>query len=156
SADSEDQTAAAYIGMFFLMLVPFLLPGLIGGLGLLRLKPWARIVLIILSAILLLEFPIGTALGGFGLWVLLSRAGQAVFAAGPVSPGGTPAPLPSSSLKHRNLLADPVFGLLAAMFVVAAGFVLVLAIGFRSHGETAPAGIDSAAPAAGFVVLVAA
>jgi len=160
SADDQAQTAAGYIGMFFLILVPFLVPGLIGGIGLLRHKPWARILLIILSAIWLLEFPVGTALGAFGLWVLLSRDGQALFVAPQHSAAAMPAPgqasFPSRPLSppRRNLLSDPIFGILAAMFLVAAGFVLLLAIGFRLHGEAAPAGIDDAAPAAALVVLV--
>jgi len=166
SADDQEQTATGYIGMFFLILVPFLVPGLIGGIGLLRHKPWARILLIILSAIWLLEFPVGTALGAFGLWVLLSRDGQALFVVPPPSAAAMPAPgLPSYpprplsppsplSLPRRNLLSDPVFGILAAMFLVAAGFVLLLAIGFRLHGEVAPAGIDDAVPAAALVMLV--
>ncbi len=55
------------------------LPGLIAGIGLLSYQPWARILTIVLSAIELPAFPIHTALGIYGLWVLLSNEGTALF-----------------------------------------------------------------------------
>ncbi|HML16241.1 MAG TPA: hypothetical protein VK419_04415 [Bryobacteraceae bacterium] len=55
------------------------LPGLIAGIGLLNFQPWARILTIIISAIELPGFPIHTALGIYGLWVLLSNEGAALF-----------------------------------------------------------------------------
>ena len=55
------------------------LPGLIGGIGLLSYKPWARIVIIVLSALDLINIPIGTALGVYGFWVLLNRDTEALF-----------------------------------------------------------------------------
>jgi hypothetical protein len=45
-------------------------------------KPWARVLAIILSALHLLNIPFGTALGIYGLWVLLSNEGERCFAAG--------------------------------------------------------------------------
>lgn len=50
-----------------------LLAPLAGGIGLLRHRPWARNLIIAVSAIYLFMFPFGTALGGAGLWVLLRR-----------------------------------------------------------------------------------
>jgi hypothetical protein len=55
------------------------LPGLIAGIGLLSFQPWARILMIVLSAIELPGFPFYTALGVYGLWVLLSNEGAALF-----------------------------------------------------------------------------
>jgi hypothetical protein len=55
------------------------LPGLIAGIGLLTFQPWARILTIVLSALELPGFPIHTALGIYGLWVLLSNEGAALF-----------------------------------------------------------------------------
>src|SRR5262245_36156704 len=46
-------------------------PSIIAGVGLLYYKPWARILTIVLSALHLLSIPFGTALGVYGLWVLL-------------------------------------------------------------------------------------
>ena len=48
------------------------MPGLIGGIGLLYRQPWARVVMIVVSILHLLNFPFGTALGAYGLWVLFS------------------------------------------------------------------------------------
>ena len=55
------------------------LPGIIAGVGLLRLAPWSRVLTIILSAIELLHVPFGTLLGAYGLWVLLSNEGERLF-----------------------------------------------------------------------------
>jgi hypothetical protein len=46
------------------------LPYLIGGIGLLAKRNWARYVLGVTSAISLFAFPIGTLLGGYSIWVL--------------------------------------------------------------------------------------
>lgn len=81
SPDDDSTAALLYVGPLFSIVAVFLfLPGLIGGIGLLRLQPWARILIIILSALEVLNFPIGTVLGGFGLWVLLDREVKAAFA----------------------------------------------------------------------------
>jgi hypothetical protein len=56
------------------------LPGLIAGVGLLQFKPWARILAIIISALDLFGFPFHTALGIYGLWVLLNRETEQLFA----------------------------------------------------------------------------
>jgi hypothetical protein len=55
------------------------LPGIIAGLGLLRFRPWARILTIILSALHLPGVPIGTAIGIYGLWVLLQAETERLF-----------------------------------------------------------------------------
>jgi hypothetical protein len=54
-------------------------PSLIAGIGLLYLKPWARALTIILSVIHLFSVPFGTALGIYGLWVLLQRETEPLF-----------------------------------------------------------------------------
>ncbi|MFN7938760.1 MAG: hypothetical protein U0R19_35855 [Bryobacteraceae bacterium] len=55
------------------------LPGLIAGIGLLKYRSWARVLTIILSVLNLFNFPFGTALGVYGLWVLLSADTQRLF-----------------------------------------------------------------------------
>lgn len=45
--------------------------GLIGGIGLFGYKPWARYIVIVVSALGLLNIPIGTLKGVYFLWVLL-------------------------------------------------------------------------------------
>ena len=84
-ADHSDAGAAAgpilgIIGagvLFFLILLS--LPGLIGGFGLMRFQPWARILVIVLSCFELLSVPLGTALGIYGLWVLLNGETERMF-----------------------------------------------------------------------------
>lgn len=83
--------ALPIIGLAGTALVTFLLvlslPGLITGIGLLKFKPWARIAGIVLSALHLIHIPIGTALGVYGLWVLLNRETEPLF-----QPGAVPVP----------------------------------------------------------------
>jgi len=73
------------IGVFVLLLV-LSLPGIIGGFGLLQFKPWARILVIVLSALELISVPFGTALGIYGLWVLLNRETERLFETRPPQP----------------------------------------------------------------------
>ena len=45
-------------------------PAIIGGIGLLKFRPWSRLLMIIVSS-LHLPLPFRTALGIYGLWVFL-------------------------------------------------------------------------------------
>lgn len=68
------------IGAFvFVLLLALSLPGMIAGIGLLKLRPWARMLTIILSALELMSVPVGTIIGIYGLWVLLSPASEQLF-----------------------------------------------------------------------------
>lgn len=93
AASSEDAAAAPFLGLIGLITASITtvlaIPGLIAGLGLIGFRPWARVLAIVLSAISLLGFPLGTALGLYGLWVLLSRETESLFAHR--STGGNPA-----------------------------------------------------------------
>lgn len=60
-------------------LAAFALPGLLAGYGLLTLKPWARPLTIVLGVLDLIRFPLGTILGVYTLWVMLSAEGKAEF-----------------------------------------------------------------------------
>src|SRR5687767_9991086 len=70
------------LGVFMLILS---LPGVIAGIGLLKYQPWARILTIVLSALNLMNIPLGTILGIYGLWVMLSNDGARLFVRPPVS-----------------------------------------------------------------------
>jgi hypothetical protein len=61
----------------FLILVS--LPGMLAGIGLLKMRPWARIVAIIVGVLHILSFPLGTALGVYTLWVLLNAETETLF-----------------------------------------------------------------------------
>jgi len=50
--------------------------GIAAGWGLLDRRPWARTLAIVLGIIKLFEFPLGTALGGYTLWVLASQGAE--------------------------------------------------------------------------------
>jgi len=76
----------AAIGTFLVVLVAVLsLPGIIAGYELLNYRPWARILTIVLCAINLLNIPVGTAIGIYGLWVLLNQETERLFLSPPVS-----------------------------------------------------------------------
>ena len=88
TASPEDAAVALpIIGLAGSALVAFLLiislPGLIIGVGLVKLAPWARIAGIVLAAINLINIPFGTALGIYGLWVLLNKETEALFSGVP-------------------------------------------------------------------------
>ncbi len=46
-------------------------PDIIGGIGLLKRQPWARILVLILSVLKLINFPLGTVVGVYSIWVLM-------------------------------------------------------------------------------------
>jgi len=59
--------------------------GIIGAIGLLNRKRWARIVLLVLSFLNLIHFPFGTALGAYGIWVLMKDETDGLFQQSPAS-----------------------------------------------------------------------
>ena len=67
-------------GILFVVILAFSLPGLIGGIGLLRLAPWSRLLMIVISALDLINVPVGTAIGIYGLWVLTKPETEALMA----------------------------------------------------------------------------
>jgi hypothetical protein len=71
------------IALFLLILS---VPSIIAGIGLLYFKPWARILALVISILHLFNIPIGTALGIYGLWVLLSQEGQRCFSSDRTAP----------------------------------------------------------------------
>jgi hypothetical protein len=83
SGDRDAVIAIPIIGITGMALVMFMLalslPGLITGFGLLKLRSWARILGIVLSAIHLINIPFGTILGVYGLWVLLNSETERLF-----------------------------------------------------------------------------
>ena len=65
--------------VLFSIIAVMSIPGLVVGIGLVKFKSWARIGGLILSALNLLNFPFGTALGLYGLWILLNKETEAAF-----------------------------------------------------------------------------
>jgi hypothetical protein len=90
-------------GVFFLILA---LPSIIGGWGLMNLKPWARILMIVISILHLFNVPIGTALGVYGLWVLLSDEARRIFER-PAQAYVPPAPYPAQTNQSDPATSRP-------------------------------------------------
>lgn len=80
SGEREAMFITGAVGVFvagFLLVIS--LPGIIAGVGLLKYRPWARILAIIIGVIHLLSFPFGTALGVYALYVLLNPEAPSIF-----------------------------------------------------------------------------
>jgi hypothetical protein len=55
-------------------------PGIVGGIGVLRLKPWARYLVLILGVLVLFNIPVGTAAGVYTIWALVQDETAQLFA----------------------------------------------------------------------------
>lgn len=55
------------------------IPGIVAGFGLYRRKEWARILTLILSVLAIFNFPFGTAIGIYSIWVLIQPETVAAF-----------------------------------------------------------------------------
>jgi hypothetical protein len=90
SGDPDAHVAIPIIGITGTALVVFTvalsLPGIVVGIGLLRFRPWARILGIVLSIFDLIWVPVGTIVGAYGLFVLFSKDAERLF-----TPGSVPA-----------------------------------------------------------------
>lgn len=68
------------LGIFFLLTS---IPEIIGGFGLLKRRPWARILVMIIACVDLIFIPIGTIIGIYELWVLLQDETAKLFEKAP-------------------------------------------------------------------------
>lgn len=79
----DAQGGAAVLGLIgglgFAFILIISIPCVIAGFGLLKFRSWAQILTIVLSVLGLLNFPFGTALGIYGLWVLLNKETKPLF-----------------------------------------------------------------------------
>ena len=92
SAPIDDSVVAIPIltligGVASSILIMLSLPRLLAGIGLLKYRPWGRILTLIVSVLGVIDFPVGTGLGIYGFWVLLHRETLPLF-------GEAPQPLP--------------------------------------------------------------
>ncbi len=55
------------------------LPGIIAGIGLLRRASWGRILALVVAFLSLINFPVGTAVGIYAIWVLLQSEAEGFF-----------------------------------------------------------------------------
>jgi hypothetical protein len=81
---SGDQEAITILSIVATLVGGLLLlisaPGIVTGVGLLYHRSWGRVLGIILAILNLPSFPIGTAVGAYGLWVLLQDETGRMFA----------------------------------------------------------------------------
>ena len=78
------------IGLAVIFFVALLtVPKIIGGFYLLKRKEWSRILILVLSFLSLLNFPLGTALGVYSLVILLNQDAIRLFDT-PAPETGTP------------------------------------------------------------------
>jgi hypothetical protein len=73
----EDDETAQLVVRFVSISIPLLIGlmsilGLVGGIGILVYKPWARYIVLIVSAIGCVNIPFGTVKGIYSIWVLVN------------------------------------------------------------------------------------
>ena len=77
SNDAGGAVLMSGIGFFVAAVIAVLsLPSLIAGWGLLNRKSWSRILAIVIGALNLLGFPVGTAIGIYTIWALTQAESQ--------------------------------------------------------------------------------
>lgn len=75
SRDADVTMVLSILGTAFgILMVLLALPGLVVGYGLLRHKPWARLWGMVIAVFNLLNFPFGTVIGFYALFVLSQQA----------------------------------------------------------------------------------
>ena len=83
AADSGDAIAMPILGLVgtvsLLFFAALALPGLLAGYGLLKRKKWGQILGIVVGILSLLNFPIGTAIGAYTLFVLFQDSATSYF-----------------------------------------------------------------------------
>ena len=82
-AGAEDPEAFRILGAIGFSLVVFMMlmavPGLVAGYGILKRRSWARVIGIVVGALDLPLFPIGTVVGAYTLWVLTDNSSKDYF-----------------------------------------------------------------------------
>jgi hypothetical protein len=80
--DELPLTILASVAVFVTIFLAILsVPELIGGLGILNYKNWARYLVIVVSVLNLFNIPVGTAVGIYSIWVLMQDETETLFAA---------------------------------------------------------------------------
>ncbi len=83
SGDAEALAITSLVGTSIAMIlfIPAL-PGMIGGIGVLKYRQWARITLLAVGFLNLLIVPFGTILGIYTIWVLMNIEVKEMFEKG--------------------------------------------------------------------------
>jgi hypothetical protein len=81
SGEGEVIAITASVGTTIALFLALLaVPGIIGGVGLIRRWPWARYLVMVLAVLDLFNIPVGTAVGIYTLWVLMQDEVAELFA----------------------------------------------------------------------------
>lgn len=75
---ADDQWAVAWLEPFFQTLglsiiFLFAIPAVIAGIGLLNKKSWAPTMALIFGCLGMFNFPVGTIIGGYAIWVYIEH-----------------------------------------------------------------------------------
>jgi hypothetical protein len=74
---SQDRDAMFITGTVGVAIAAFCLvisvPSIIAGIGIQKHRAWARILAIVIAVLNLFNFPVGTAIGAYAMWALLSE-----------------------------------------------------------------------------------
>jgi len=74
SGDDDAITITAIVGGMVLLFIFILsIPGIIGGIGLLKRATWSRILMLVIAFLELINIPFGTILGVYTIWVLVDE-----------------------------------------------------------------------------------
>jgi hypothetical protein len=80
SGDREALAILSVVGISVGALLALLaVPGIAAGYGLLKRRSWGRVLAIVIAVLGLANFPIGTAMGVYALWVLLQSTAAEYF-----------------------------------------------------------------------------
>jgi hypothetical protein len=62
-----------------LLLLVLGIPNIVGGIGLIGFKSWARYLILVLCVLDLFNIPVGTVAGAYGIWVLVQEETVSLF-----------------------------------------------------------------------------
>ena len=82
--DELPLTIMASVAVFVGLIMGILsLPAIIGGIGVLKHKNWARYLILIIAVFNLFNIPVGTAVGIYSIWALMQDETENLFSAEP-------------------------------------------------------------------------
>lgn len=71
--------AVMYLTAVSWMLLLIAIPAVVSGFGLRRYNEWARLIALVVALVCVIIFPLGTFIGAYGIWVLLSPETEYLF-----------------------------------------------------------------------------
>lgn len=78
--DELPLTILASVAVFVSIILGILsIPEIIGGIGVLKLKNWARYLVLVIAIFNLFNIPLGTAIGIYSIWVLMQDEAESLF-----------------------------------------------------------------------------